>query len=969
MTTNSNFTTGEIAAFGAFRLAPAERLLHKGDIPIVLGSRALDILTALVESAGEVLSQRELIARAWPKLIVEEANLRIHIAALRKVLGDGEDKIRYITNVPGRGYCFVAPVQRSTPELKSDKAVLERVKATTVTALPIALARMIGREETVDTVLELLRTGRFVSIVGPGGMGKTTVAVSIAHILLNDFENRVFFVDLGTLTDPAMLPAAIASAMGVSSQAPDLLASLVASVADQRTLLLIDNCEHVIDAAAKLVERLFSEAPRMHLITTSRESLRVQGEHVYRLLPLGNPPASAELTAAQALAAPSVQLFMERAAAGGHRLALNDADAPVVASICCRLDGIALAIELVAGRVGIYGIYGTADLLDTRFRLLWEGRRTAVPRHQTLHAMLEWSYALLSDRDRRALCRLTVFVEIFTLEAAQAVACDSEMDARQIVEALASLIEKSLVRALSVEGKTFHCLLDTTRVYSAGKLIESGDAREVAMRYALYYLELLRSGEVDRGASVLPHMASVALPVSDIQAALEWCFSNRGDRHIGVQLAAQAAPLLLKLSMLSECQKWCAQGLAALGLLERGTKLELELQEAFAISKMLTQGNCETVRAAIERGLNLTELLGEVERQVHLLAGLHIFLTRTGDFREALIVAKRNVLRAKETGSSAAMVAADWMLGCSYHLMGDQEAARRYCELGLKRAAVEEVGRIDIFGYDHQVRALIILARVLWLHGRPTQAIKVAREATDKAEKRYHSADFCAAMILTTSVFLWNGDFEEAKERIDLLSTFAAKHSLRPYQSVGLALRGELEVALGNSNTGVKQLREALLVLHSERHDILSTGFSRALAEGLIQSGRYDEASTIIEDALAGAEGQGTILDMPDLLRMRSVILMASSRPDRRAAEETLLKSIDCARIQSALSLELRATMALARLWQEQRRTADAWKILAGVYERFTEGFETIDLQAAARLITELEHSMDTIQLGSAEAR
>jgi predicted ATPase len=247
------------------------------------------------------------------------------------------------------------------------------------------------------------------------------------------------------VSDAALVPSAVATVLGVMVQAQDPLSSLLAFLAGRRVLLVLDNCEPVIDAAAVLTERLYGDAPQIHLLTTSRESPRARGEHVHLLVPLHCPEEKDGLTAAEAMASPAVQLFMERASPSGYASGLTDADAPAVASICRRLDGIALAIELAGSRVGAHGLQGTADLLSNRFKLRWQGRRTAIPRHQTLHAMLDWSFNLLSEHDRRVLVRLSVFVGVFTLAAAQAVACDDQLDDLEVGHAIGSLIDKSLL--------------------------------------------------------------------------------------------------------------------------------------------------------------------------------------------------------------------------------------------------------------------------------------------------------------------------------------------------------------------------------------------------------------------------------------------------------------------------------------------------------------------------------------------
>jgi DNA-binding winged helix-turn-helix (wHTH) protein len=314
---DSGALLSDAITFGPYRLSPTERLLERNDFAITIGSRALDILIALIERAGEIVSHRDLIRRVWPNMVVEEANLRVHVGALRKVLRDGDGGARYIANIPGRGYCFVAPIRRSTmPDTQPLRAAPAR-RSIPNHNLPPRLSRIIGRGETIAALLAMLASYRFVSVIGPGGMGKTTVAISVAHDLLSEFGNAIFFVDLASINEDALVLTEVTSVLGVRSHSPDPWPDLLAFLGRQRVLLVLDNCEHVIAGAAALTERLYSEAPNVHLLTTSRESLRVEGEHVHLLRPLDHPPHDADITTERILAAPAVQLFMERAAASG----------------------------------------------------------------------------------------------------------------------------------------------------------------------------------------------------------------------------------------------------------------------------------------------------------------------------------------------------------------------------------------------------------------------------------------------------------------------------------------------------------------------------------------------------------------------------------------------------------------------------------------------------------------------------
>jgi predicted ATPase/DNA-binding winged helix-turn-helix (wHTH) protein len=948
---SDNLRTNDVASFGPFRLVAAERLLARVDEPVQLGGRELDILIMLVERAGEVVTRKELISRVWPDVFVEEANLRVHVHGLRKALGEGRDGARYVVNVPGRGYCFVAPVIRSVSQRSLTPA--RRVVTGRRHKLPAQLTRMVGRDDTVRALSGQLMTQRFVSIVGPGGMGKTTVAVSIAHALIDDFEGAVFFVDLGALTDPSLLPTAVASALGFMMQAQDPFLSLLAFLGERRVLLVLDSCEHVIDAAAALAEPVVTAAPQTHILATSREALRVEGEHVHLLYPLDGPPDDVGLTAAEALTFPAVQLFMERAAASGNRSELSDADAPIVARICRRLDGIALAIELAASRVSSHGIRGTAELLDNRFKLLWQGRRTALPRHQTLNAMLDWSYNLLREHDKLILCRLSVFVGVFTLRAALSVAGTAANDP-DVADAVASLVAKSLISTTVIGESTYYRLLDTTQAYAAGKLAELGEADRIARCHAIYYSSYLEHDETIQSTFGAHDLSGYAPHIGNVRTALEWAFSDHGDIAVGVELATWAAPFLVGLSLLDECRNWCEQALAGLDDAGRETRGEMILQEALALSSMFTKGNGDEVHAAIERGLALARTFEDRDHQLQLLAGLNIFLTRIGDFRGALTVAEQGVAVAQAAKNMAGFVMTDWMLGVSQHLVGNQAEAQHHCEAGMAKAV--ELGQLNanFFGYDHRIRALVALARALWLRGFSEQALRIAQQAIDEAERRDHPVSVCISLIYAAPVFLWSGDLERAADRIERLIAYAGRYSLAPYLAVGMALRGQLAVIYDQAAAGLILLRDALETLHAEQHNILATVFTSALAEGLSKTGQFDEALITINVAVARAASCGATFDMAELLRIKGTILAAMPRPDWTSAVDCLMQSLAVARQQSALAWELRSATALARLLSENGQRDEARNTLAPVYNRFTEGFETADLRVAHRLIHDL---------------
>src|SRR6202451_325257 len=471
----------DVVSFGPFSLVASERLLTRQGIPVELGARALDILIALVSRPNEVISKKELLARVWPDVTVEENSLRFHIVSLRKALGDGKNGARYISTLAGRGYCFVAPISRP-----GDRGDVPGAAHFQHVNLPGRLTRMVGRDDDVLKVSTQLTASRFVTIVGPGGVGKTTVAITVGHHLIEAFAGVALFVDLGMLSDAKLVATAVASMLGLSVQSDDATPNLIAYLRDKRLLLILDTCEHLIEAVATLAANIVAAAPEVHILATSREALEVEGEQVYKLDALACPPDDPQLTAATLEKFPATQLFVEREMASGARLDLNDADAAIVVSICRRLDGVALAIELAARRVESPRLQQPAALLDQRLTLLWLGPRSAPPRQKTLQATLDWSYGLLSELERVVLRRLAVFVGHFTLDAALAVVTSASVDQSRVFGAIDSLVAKSMVATRPIGAMMRYRLLDTTRAYTLAIPVDAGRFDDLAVRHAAY---------------------------------------------------------------------------------------------------------------------------------------------------------------------------------------------------------------------------------------------------------------------------------------------------------------------------------------------------------------------------------------------------------------------------------------------------------------------------------------------------
>lgn len=456
-----------VLRFGRFELHPQRRLLLDGDRPLPIGARALDILLVLVESAGKIVSKEAIISQVWPKTFVEEINLRVHISALRRVLGVCPQSRDYITNVRQRGYSFVAHVEQVS------QAASETALAPSLPGRPV---RIEGRDKLIDELTRRLHSRRHITLIGPGGVGKTTVALRVAQQQLGHFTDGVRFADLATLGEPALLAATLASEMGIAvPEGVDAQAHLLATLANRHMLVLMDNCEHLVDACAALSEALLQAAPGLHILATSREALRTAEEYVQPLAPLESPPLGSHLRLAAALRYPAVKLFVRRARARQADFRLLESEVPRVAELCWRLDGLPLAIELAAAQLDVQSLEGILAQLENHSYLSLLGRRSTPARHASLLASLEWSYSLLSAEERRCLQGLACCDAYFTVADVQQALGGLKISDSARCAALARLVGLSLIGLRRDGGLVYYHMLGCTRAFAREK------AREAAL--------------------------------------------------------------------------------------------------------------------------------------------------------------------------------------------------------------------------------------------------------------------------------------------------------------------------------------------------------------------------------------------------------------------------------------------------------------------------------------------------------
>ena len=452
-------------AFGPFVLLGRQRLLCQNDRPLRLGGRALDILQVLIEHAGAVVSPDMLMTRVWPSSVVEASTLRVHIAALRRVLGHGQDGQRYIVHVPGQGYCFAAAL-RPVP------------LAPRKHNLPGRLTPVIGRKALIARVAAHLSGQRCITLVGPAGIGKTTLALSVAQSLLGQYANGVWLVDLATLSDPAQLPALVAKTLGLEAGLDEL--------SGWQALLVFDSCEPVLDGCRVLVDELLSTAPQLTILVTSREPLSAREETLLPVPGLAVPALWDMHSVDQVQSCSAVQMLVRCARARQQGFSVREQDVQTVHDICRRLDGIPLAIELAAAHIDSLGLVGLHAQLGRGFLRLAQGRRTAVARHQSLYAALDWSYGRLSTVEQAVLQRLAVFKKSFSLDAALHVISDEEVPATLALGAIPRLVATSLLTLEASGEVTRYRLLHTTRAYALHKLEHSAQWWALEQRYRRY---------------------------------------------------------------------------------------------------------------------------------------------------------------------------------------------------------------------------------------------------------------------------------------------------------------------------------------------------------------------------------------------------------------------------------------------------------------------------------------------------
>ena len=830
-----------IYRFGRFELNPATRQLVADGQPVALGARAFDVLLGLIERRERLVTKNELLDLAWPGVVVEESNLPVQISTLRKLLGP-----QAIATVPGRGYRFTAALEGAAP--RTPEAVTAAAVRPTIGNLPEVLPALFGRGEDVSALIALVEAHRVVSVVGAGGIGKTRLAQAAAHALRDAFVDGVWMVELAPVADPALLPAAVAQALGLTlpgrNSAKD---ELVEALRDRTLLMLLDNCEHLVEAVSEFVEAVIERAPRAKVLATTQDLLKVRGEHLFRVSTLA-VPSTTELTPARTYGA--VALFVDRVSALKPGFALTEQNVAGVIDICRRLDGLPLAIELAAARVPLLGVSGVHERLHERFRMLTGGARVALRRHQTLRETLDWSHGLLSGEERAVFRRAGVFAGSFTLPAAQQVSVDAQLDEWAVLDHLGALVDKSVLVAEAGEPPRYR-LLESARSYALEKLREAGETDATLRRHAQAALSLFESASEQLWTVPIDVRRERCLPdLDNLRAALDWA-QAANDPELQIALAGASTWIWGAAGQRVEGLHRCEQALAHVDA-STPPALEARLQMNWSVLAHPRSGAAE--RAAAERAVTLYRALGD--RQGLYLAVSHL-----------------------------ATVAA---------LVGDPAAS--------ERAALESQ-RLHDDGWPPASRWHLLMARSFFLHcsGRHAEAHAVNEECLRVATAVDDATRVRGALLHLEQTAQAQGHFEAAAARGRELVTMLRRAPFGDRFGTALGNLSAALTALGRLDDALPLAREAA-ALEAQGGALWNWLDSFALLA--FKRGRVAEAALTLGRAEAVNAGHG-YRRQPNEQRQRDELLALLQRALPAAELDRLMEQGAALRDEEAAQIAL----------------------------------------------------------------
>ncbi len=879
--------------FGHFTLDVADRQLLENGTALILRARAFDVLVALVARAGKLVSKDELLELVWRKLVVEENNLQVHIAALRKLVGR-----EAIATVPGRGYRFMLPVEGAGEDrpIAKTELITQAIYAGPASRLPETATELIGRDHDVALLIDRLRRNRLVTVVGPGGIGKTRLALAVGRNAIHEYADGVIWVELAAISDPALVVSHVAAAVGLAAVGGQIsMEILLNDLRSRSALLLLDNAEHLPEAVAQLVDSLLCETREIRILVTSQVRLRLSAEQVYRLDALDLPLADSNVT--EALHHGAVAFFVARATAADRRFELNEANLGTVLEVCRRLDGIPLALELAAARLPFLGLNALAARLDERFRVLGASSPNAPKRQQALSAVFDWSFRLLTEEEQTVFRRLGLLTAPFTLEQACSVVSDPQLDEWAVVDLVGNLVERSLVNADGGDLPSYR-LLDTGRAYALEKLRIAGE--ETA---------------IERASRIYEQAGSRAAAISNNAEALMYLSTAR-------DLAAMLPPSPIR----DACE------------LEICLKLGPAIQTALGPAHR----RCEEIYL---RAVQLARQTVADERTFKALWGYWHFLCMTGRDRDAAPLADEIVGMARSLCDDGLELEACHGAFTTQQLLGNAPALVANAQRAI---ALYDCGRhhhltFSFGGHDPGICALGQGSVGLWLTGLPAQAMVMAKEALRLGSRVTHSYSRAVAFYYTAMAYAACGRMTEFRSSAEGLIALSEEHTMEMLLTEGKFFRGYARYKDDDGDAGVTTMADALAVIEASGDLAFVFFYIALLAEAHLARRELESAKALVTRGIKySASGQGFFL--PELFRLHGEVQMAQGY--RASALLEVRQAIDLADEQGAPSLALRAATSLARY-----EGKPAFDDLMSRLRNFNEGADTYDHQLARHVL------------------
>ncbi|QKK29019.1 winged helix-turn-helix domain-containing protein [Rhizobium indicum] len=936
----------DVVAFGPFRLHGEHRRLFCGAEEVQLGGRAMEMLVTLARKKGELVYKEELYNAAWPGIFVHEANLKVTIASLRRALREYTPTEDYIRTFVGRGYRLTDQVITGEIPKIADLPVVAN------TRFP-ELATVIGRDAEIAELRARIAANRLTTIVGPGGIGKTTVAVATVQLLEDEEGDLITFIDFSRVAGEEFVIPSVAAALGISSGSQDRLDAISSILARRKTLLLLDTCEHVLNAVAHLCDVILVNTSDVRIVATSRQALRAKREEVFWLAPLEVPPPDHIYTPEQVLRYSAPQLLVERASEKG-KYNMEDGDASAVAKICRLLDGSPLAIELISSRLGSRSAADVLKELDDRFATLVGPDQEGPLRQQTLLATMQWSYALLTKSEASVLRATSIFMGTFDMDEVVSIVVHSGLDPTVVFDAIAGLRAKSMLSVEQMSGGMRYRLLDSTRAFAGNLLEAAGELTAVSQAHARLVLDIFARANADQARlSTRQWHIAYASRADDLRRAIGWALFLRADPLLGMQLVASGLPLWHELSLSEEARRNCEQALAEfdrLGCDDRALKLKLLVGLA-AVSSYIS-ADAEKAIETFETAIQLSRKIRDTYAECQALGALARYRLLPGNQTEV-----RKILKElKRVATRSNNRSAQWE-----HEILLTELEIIHCQYPPAIARMERLSRevrgfsdgtASRFDLDPKIRSETTLGALQWLGSvRPGTGLNTVKICAQEALEAHHGWTLVScythgALFILSECQEWTLAIHYAERLKDTIY----RNGMPTWIPVANCYAEALYVLSGarldpdGPMSAFDELRTGLRQLG--RH-----AYYALLIRALYAIGHMNEAVRIL-DYLFDIGPQRSMV--PELLRLRAVKERSVGRDEE--AEVTLRQSLQAAEENGAWAWRIRGATDLAALLRDQTRIDAARSVLEPVYGQFMDGFDTPDLQRARNLLTELQN-------------